>query len=63
MFGLDNGYFDQDAYRQLIPTAWIPFVDANKQNGGLQVYSTYENKLLINLIYSIVIVSYFARDL
>lgn len=32
----DNGYFDKDAYRQLIPTAWIPFVDANKQNGGLQ---------------------------
>lgn len=46
VFDLDNGYFDKDAYRQLIPTAWIPFVDANKQNGGLQVYSIYKNKSL-----------------
>ena len=34
---LDNGYFDKDAYSQLIPTAWIPFVNANEKNGGLQV--------------------------
>ncbi|XP_062597342.1 uncharacterized protein LOC134258774 [Saccostrea cucullata] len=32
----DNAYFDHDAYKQLIPTAWIPFVDANEKNGCLQ---------------------------
>lgn len=33
----DNGYFDTDSYRVLVPTAWIPFVDATETNGCLQI--------------------------
>lgn len=45
VFDLDNGYFDKDVYWQLIFMVWILFVDVNKQNGGLQVYFIYKNKL------------------
>ena len=28
---------DNDSYKLLIPTAWIPLVDANKENGCMEV--------------------------
>ena len=33
----DNSYFDLSALYTLIPTAWIPLIDANIKNGCLQV--------------------------
>ncbi|XP_053403695.1 uncharacterized protein LOC123537801 [Mercenaria mercenaria] len=33
----DVSYLDNDTYNMLIPTAWIPFVDANEENGCLEV--------------------------
>jgi hypothetical protein len=33
----DTAYLDAGAERTLQPTAWIPFIDANAVNGGLQV--------------------------
>ena len=33
----DNAYLDDNALRVLQPTAWIPFIDANKSNGCMQV--------------------------
>ncbi len=33
----DTAYLDPGAERTLQPTAWIPFIDANAANGGLQV--------------------------
>ncbi|WAR31467.1 hypothetical protein MAR_034009 [Mya arenaria] len=34
---LDCSYTDLESYRCLVPTAWIPFVDANEDNGCLQI--------------------------
>ena len=36
----DNAYFDTDAINTLVPTAWIPLIDANMENGCLQVHTT-----------------------
>ena len=33
----DNGYFSEESYDHLIPTAWIPFLDAKPENGCMQV--------------------------
>jgi ectoine hydroxylase-related dioxygenase (phytanoyl-CoA dioxygenase family) len=33
----DTAYLDRGAERTLQPTAWIPFIEANAVNGGLQV--------------------------
>lgn len=33
----DSGYFSEESYDHLIPTAWIPFLDATPENGCLQV--------------------------
>ena len=33
----DNAYLDQDALGTLMPTAWIPLLDANTLNGCMQV--------------------------
>ena len=33
----DSGYTDNNTYKMLIPTAWIPLLDANETNGCLQV--------------------------
>ncbi|XP_013391128.1 phytanoyl-CoA dioxygenase 1 [Lingula anatina] len=33
----DSAYFSNDSYDHLIPTAWIPLLDTNAQNGGMQV--------------------------
>ncbi|XP_060071960.1 uncharacterized protein LOC132551830 [Ylistrum balloti] len=33
----DSAYLDNDSYQVLQPTAWIPLVDANEQNGCMQV--------------------------
>lgn len=40
----DNGYFSEEAYDHLIPTAWIPFLDANEKNGCMQM-ARYGHKL------------------
>jgi hypothetical protein len=37
VFLLDNGYFDNDMYKVLMPTAWIPLISATEQNGCMQV--------------------------
>ena len=37
IFRSDNGYFDKDAYKEMIVTAWIPLLDANEANGCMQV--------------------------
>lgn len=34
---LDSGYFDNQSYKVLIPTAWIPLLDTDEFNGGMQV--------------------------
>jgi len=34
---LDVGYLDNNAYKMLVPTAWVPLLDANETNGCLQV--------------------------
>ena len=33
----DNAYMDADSLYTLMPTAWIPLIDANKTNGCMQV--------------------------
>ncbi|XP_041351420.1 uncharacterized protein LOC121370336 [Gigantopelta aegis] len=33
----DCGYLDNDSYKVLQPTAWIPFLDANEKNGCMEV--------------------------
>ncbi|XP_052270079.1 uncharacterized protein LOC127871318 isoform X2 [Dreissena polymorpha] len=33
----DVSYLDNDTYRMLIPTVWIPFVDSTAENGCLEV--------------------------
>ncbi|PAA79205.1 hypothetical protein BOX15_Mlig032560g1 [Macrostomum lignano] len=33
----DSGYFDVESYNALIVTAWVPLLDANEQNGTLQM--------------------------
>ena len=35
----DNGYLDGTALRTLMPTAWIPLIDATVENGCMQVVS------------------------
>ena len=34
----DNAYFDPDALNVLLVTAWIPLIDANQENGCMQVW-------------------------
>ncbi|XP_021359944.1 uncharacterized protein LOC110454642 isoform X2 [Mizuhopecten yessoensis] len=33
----DAGYLDNDAYKTLLATVWIPFLDTNKHNGCMEV--------------------------
>ncbi|OWF42670.1 phytanoyl-CoA dioxygenase-like [Mizuhopecten yessoensis] len=33
----DSAYFDNDSYKVLVPTAWIPLLDTDEFNGGMQV--------------------------
>ncbi|XP_059148123.1 uncharacterized protein LOC131935636 [Physella acuta] len=35
----DSAYFDNESYNVLYPTAWIPFLDANEENGCMEVIS------------------------
>ncbi|XP_076090854.1 putative alpha-ketoglutarate-dependent hypophosphite dioxygenase [Mytilus galloprovincialis] len=35
----DAGYLDNDSYKVMQPTAWIPLIDANEKNGCLQIAS------------------------
>uniref|UniRef100_A0A0B7BFG3 Phytanoyl-CoA dioxygenase n=1 Tax=Arion vulgaris TaxID=1028688 RepID=A0A0B7BFG3_9EUPU len=35
----DSAYLDRDSYEVLQATAWIPFLDANKKNGCMEVIS------------------------
>ena len=37
LINTDVGYMDDDSYRTLVPTAWIPMLDADEKNGCLQV--------------------------
>uniref|UniRef100_A0A1I8I043 Fe2OG dioxygenase domain-containing protein n=1 Tax=Macrostomum lignano TaxID=282301 RepID=A0A1I8I043_9PLAT len=34
----DSGYFDVESYNALVVTAWVPLLDANEQNGTLQMF-------------------------
>ena len=36
----DNGYISVDAYHHHVLTAWIPLLDANENNGCMQVTSS-----------------------
>ncbi|GAB1607425.1 uncharacterized protein LOC115228194 [Argonauta hians] len=33
----DSAYFDPDSYHHMILTAWIPFLNTNARNGGMQM--------------------------
>ena len=33
----DNAYMDKEIYKHMLLTAWIPLLDANEQNGCMQV--------------------------
>ena len=48
----DNAYFDPSALYTLVPTAWIPLIDANVKNGCMQV-SRYSHacQTLIGICY------------
>ncbi|XP_071079579.1 phytanoyl-CoA dioxygenase domain-containing protein 1-like [Haliotis cracherodii] len=35
----DSGYLDNESYKVLQPTAWVPLLDANAQNGCMEVVS------------------------
>ena len=39
----DSGYFDNQSYEVMIPTAWIPLLDTDDFNGGMQVIVFAEN--------------------
>lgn len=44
---LDSGYFDNQSYKVLIPTAWIPLLDTDEFNGGMQVsHPVYMHQML-----------------
>ena len=34
---IDAAYFCEKSYDHMIVTAWVPFLDTNEQNGGMQV--------------------------
>ena len=36
-FITDNAYMDPSAYNNMVPTAWIPLLDATEFNGCMQV--------------------------
>ena len=36
---IDNSYFDDDAYKQMIVTAWVPLLEVSEMNGCMQVSS------------------------
>ncbi|XP_013416110.1 uncharacterized protein LOC106177775 [Lingula anatina] len=40
----DSAYFDNESYRMMIPTAWIPLLDANENNGCMQVVKNGHKK-------------------
>lgn len=33
----DSAYFDNDSYKVMVPTAWIPLLDTDEFNGGMQM--------------------------
>ena len=33
----DSAYFSADSYDHMVVTTWIPFLDTNAGNGGMQV--------------------------
>ena len=37
-FITDSAYFDNESYKVMIPTAWIPMLDTSEFNGGMQVW-------------------------
>ena len=41
----DNAYLDPSGLYTLMPTAWIPLLDANKTNGCMQVKITISARL------------------
>ena len=36
----DSAYFSEDSYDHMVLTAWIPFLDTDQHNGGMQVAQT-----------------------
>jgi len=43
---VDNAYFDNDSYSVMIPTTWIPLLDTDEFNGGMQVGNGERLRLL-----------------
>lgn len=42
IFFPDSAYFDNESYEVFIPTAWIPLLDTNELNGGMEVSGVSE---------------------
>jgi len=51
---IDSAYFDADSYDHIIPTAWIPLLDVNSDNGTLQVSTTTTSQLNLTQVYSVI---------
>ncbi|XP_074642815.1 uncharacterized protein LOC141900020 isoform X2 [Tubulanus polymorphus] len=43
----DSAYFSEDSYGHLIPTTWIPFLDTDSRNGGMQVLKRGHQKGIV----------------
>ena len=55
---VDSAYFDADSYDHIIPTAWIPLLDVDADNGTLQVIRLS----YLQLISSCSVINMYLRD-